>query len=141
MFEDVKVHVKLKIAALWTTVMFCYIYNDYFYLYQPGKLQATLNGRMGPMGEVNQGVLLGAALTVAIPAVMIFLSLVLKPGVNRWLNMLLGVAYALISLLTMYGSWIFYIFFAAIEVVLSLLVAWYAWSWPKATAAKDAGRR
>jgi Family of unknown function (DUF6326) len=83
MLEDVKVHVKLKIAALWTTVMFCYVYNDYFYLYQPGKLQAMLNGRMGPLGVVNQGVLLGAALTVAIPAIMIFLSLVLKPGINR----------------------------------------------------------
>ena len=28
--DDLKVHVKLKISALWTSAMFCYIYADYF---------------------------------------------------------------------------------------------------------------
>jgi hypothetical protein len=27
--EDFKVNVKIKIAALWTSLMFCYIYEDY----------------------------------------------------------------------------------------------------------------
>jgi hypothetical protein len=37
-FHDVKVQVKMKIAALWVSLMFCYVYGDYFELYEPGKL-------------------------------------------------------------------------------------------------------
>ena len=44
-FEDIRVHVRFKLFALWTSVMFCYIYGDYFELYQPGKLPAMLAGR------------------------------------------------------------------------------------------------
>jgi hypothetical protein len=37
-FEDIKVHVRFKLFALWSSVMFFYIYGDYFELYQPGKI-------------------------------------------------------------------------------------------------------
>ena len=37
--EDIRIHVKVKISALWVSVMLCYIYGDYFGLYQPRKLQ------------------------------------------------------------------------------------------------------
>jgi hypothetical protein len=43
--DDIKIHVKLKLSALWASVMFCYIYGDYFELYKPGKLQ---NGAQEP---------------------------------------------------------------------------------------------
>ncbi len=35
--EDFKVNVKIMLSALWTSVMFCYIYGDYFELYVPKK--------------------------------------------------------------------------------------------------------
>src|SRR2546430_587689 len=73
--DDVKIHVKFKMSALWASVMFCYIYADYFGLYVPGALQGMLNGRMGPLGPTTQGVLLGTSFMMAIPSVMIFLSL------------------------------------------------------------------
>lgn len=63
---------------------------------------------------------------------MIFLSLVLRPNLNRWLNIVLGVIYTIIAFLTMPGSWAYYILYAAIEAVLTLLIVWYAWNWPKA---------
>ncbi len=28
--DDIKIHVKVKMAALWASVMFCYICGDYF---------------------------------------------------------------------------------------------------------------
>src|SRR5437773_7333556 len=108
--DDVKIHVKLKLSALWASVMFCYIYGDYFGLYQPGALRGMLEGRMGPLGPTTQGVLLGTSLMMAIPSVMVFLSLALKPHLNRWLNIILGVIYTAIILITMPGSWAFYIF-------------------------------
>jgi hypothetical protein len=72
--DDIKIHVKLKISALWVSVMFCYIYADYFGLYVPGALQKMLEGKMGPLGPTTQGVLGGTSVMMAIPSVMIFLS-------------------------------------------------------------------
>src|SRR5207253_5794254 len=55
----------------------------YFGLYVPGALQKMLEGKMGPLGPTTQGVLLGTSLIMAIPSVMIFLSLVLKRSEER----------------------------------------------------------
>ena len=128
--DDIKVHVKIKISALWASVMFCYIYADYFGLYVPGALQWMLQGKMGPLGPTTQGVLLGTSLMMAIPSVMIFLSLALKSNLNRWLNITFGVIYTAIILITMW-DWAFYIFFGIIEVLLTGLIVWYAWTWPR----------
>lgn len=130
-FDDVKVHVRMKLSALWASLVLCYIYGDYFGLYEPGKLQGMLDGRMGPLGATTQGVLLGTAILMAIPSVMVFLSLVLKPGVNRGANIILGAIFTVIMLITMPGAWAFYIFLGMVEVVLSALIVWYAWNWPR----------
>jgi hypothetical protein len=131
--HDFPVNVKLILTGLWTSVMFLYIYADYFGLYIPGALQNMLAGKMGPLGPTTQGILLGTSVMMAIPSVMIFLSLVLKPGLNRWLNIIFGTLYTVIILITMW-SWMFYIFFGVIEVTLTLLVVWYAWTWPRQEA-------
>ena len=129
--DDTKVHVKIKLAGLWTSVMFCYLYADYFGLFQPGTIQDALHGKMAPFGPVTQGVLVFTSTVVLLPSLMIFLSLALRPDVNRWLNLVMGVLYTVIIIATMPGSWIFYIVFGVVEVILTSLVAWYAWSWPK----------
>ena len=130
--EDVKVHVRFKMSALWASVMFLYIYADYFELYQPGGvLHDMLQGKMAPFGSVTQGILVGTSAMMALPSLMIFLSLALKPKVNRVLNITLGIIYTLIIVATMPGSWDFYLMSGALEIVLTLLIAWYAWSWPR----------
>jgi hypothetical protein len=90
-----------------------------------------MRGRMGPLGPATQGVLLGVAVMMAIPGVMVFLSLVLPPAVNRWMNITLGVIYSVIMLVTMPGGWMFYSFLGVVEIALTALIAWYAWTWPK----------
>jgi hypothetical protein len=110
--DDVKVHVKLKLSALWVAVMLCYIYGDFIGLFKPGKLQGMLAGQM-PLGPTTQGVLLGIAIVMAIPSVMVFLSLVLKPKVNRWANIIVGILYTAI-----------------------MCVTWYAWRWPSSSASR-----
>jgi hypothetical protein len=128
--QEFPVHVKLKLAALWTSVMFCYIYADYFDLYVPGKLRSMLEGLMKPVGPVTQGLLLGTSVLMAIPALMIFLSVALPPRPNRLINIVMGVLYTAVILVSMW-AWAFYVFFGVVEVVLTLLVVWYAWRWPK----------
>jgi hypothetical protein len=129
--DDPRVNVKVKLSALWASVMFCYVYGDYFGLYGHGKLAEMMQGRIGPLGEATQGVLVGVSAMMAIPSVMVFLSLVLPPGLNRWLNLALGVAYTAIMLMTMRGAPTSYVFMGVIEVLLTLLVAWHAWTWPR----------
>ena len=132
--EDIKMNVKIKMSALWGSVMFCYIYADYFELFVPadvpGSLQTILKRETGPLRLPTQGFLLGGSLMLAIPSVMIFLSVALKPNLNRWLNIIFGVIYTVIILITMWFSAV-YLFFGIIEVVLTGLVVWYAWNWPK----------
>jgi hypothetical protein len=129
-FDDIRVHVRLKLFALWTSVMFFYIYGDYFELFQPGKLQAMLSGRT-PIGAISQGVLLGMSAVMVIPSLMPFLSLVLPAGANRRINIVLGAAYSLIMVLAIRGGWRFYILFGLIEITLTALIVWFAWTWPK----------
>lgn len=135
MLTDKPVHVKFILSSLWVSLMLCYIYGDYFGLYKPGTLQSMLDGQMGPLGTVTQGVLVGTSIMMAIPALMVFLSLVLKPVVNRWLNMILGILYALIMILTMPGAWWFYIILGIIEIGLSLMIFGYALRWPQKESA------
>jgi hypothetical protein len=129
-FVDIKIHVRFKLFALWTSVMFFYIYGDYFELYQPGKLQDMLSGRM-PFGAISQGALLGMAAVMIIPSLMPFLSLVLPAAVNRWVNIVFGVIYSLIMIVVIRGGWHYYVLFGLIEITLTVLIVWFAWTWPK----------
>jgi hypothetical protein len=128
--DDLKVHVKLKLSALWAALMFCYIYGDYFGLYVPGQLKGMLAGN-GPIGPVSQGTLVATSVLLAVPGIMVFLSLVLPPKVNRWLNLVLSAFYIVVMLMTMPGAWYFYILLGIIEIALGMLTIWYAWNWPK----------
>ena len=132
--EDTKVPVRYRLAALWTSVMFCYVYGDYFELYVPGKLQDMLNGEM-TLGTVTQGLLVGTAVLMIVPSLMVFLSLALPAAVSRWLNVAVGLFYATImTLILVNGAWAFYMLFAAVEIILTLLVVWSAWRWPRQPA-------
>jgi hypothetical protein len=51
---------------------------------------------------------------------------------DGWLNVIFGVVYTLIILLTIPGEWVFYVFFGVVEMVLTSFIVWYAWTWPKA---------
>ena len=127
---DIPIHVRLKLSALWASVVFCYVYGDFFGLFKPGKLAAMLAGQT-PIGPTTQGMLLGFAVLLAIPSVMVFLSLVLPPNVARWANVVLGVLYSLIMVVSMPGAWGFYLLLGCVEIALTLAIAWYAFRWPR----------
>jgi hypothetical protein len=129
--QDAPLPIRLRLSALWTSVMFCYLYADYFGLYIPGRMQSMLQGRMGPLGPTTQGVLLFTSAMMAIPSLMVVLSLVLPARACRWANVAIGVLYTAIILMTMW-DWAFYVLYGVIEVTLTGAVAWSAWRWPKA---------
>jgi hypothetical protein len=119
--------VRLKLSALWTSLMFLYIYNDYFQLYHPNYFQQMLHGQA--LFGATQPILFLASTVVAIPSLMIFLTLVLKPGVSRWAHIILGLLYTVINALSISGSWAHYVFYNVIEIALTLAIVRYAWTW------------
>jgi hypothetical protein len=127
--EDVKISIRMKLSALWMATMLLYIYADILSLFRPGQVQEMMEGLMGPF-PVTQGSLLTASILMIIPAVMVFLSLVLKPKVDRWANIILGVLYTLVNISNLIGeAWAYYILFGIVEIALTLLIVWYAWRW------------
>lgn len=129
--EEFHVNVKIKLAALWTSVMFLYIYADWFALFQPGQVKSMLEGQMRPLGPVTQSMLVFTSAMMIIPSVMIFLSVALKATVNRWANVIIGTLYTVTIFVTASGSWAFMKIYGVFEVVLTGLVVWTAWTWPQ----------
>jgi hypothetical protein len=125
--EDLRVNMKL--AALWASFMFLYIYVDYFHLLMPGSIEDILAGKVFVF-DITQVFLLVGLASVTIPALMIFLSVVLPAKVNRWTNIIVAAVYIPFTLFNLAGEfWIHMVFGAVVEVVLLLLIIRYAWKW------------
>jgi len=129
--EDIKINVKLKLAALWTSFMFLYIYVDYFHLFMPGSLQHLLAGKAFVF-DITQSFLLIVLAAVNIPTLMIFLSIVLPAKVNRLTNIIVAIIHIPYMLFNLAGeAWMHMVLGAVVEVVLLCLIIRYAWKWPR----------
>jgi hypothetical protein len=130
--QDFNINIKLKLAALWTSVTLCYLYGDYFELYVPEKTKGLITGDNLLNSPFN---LFLAAFALSVPAVMVCASLLLKPAINKWLNIIFGSFFTLVMLLIAVTSLVtwreFYVYLALVESVLTILIVWYAVKWPK----------
>ncbi|AFL82595.1 hypothetical protein Aeqsu_3161 [Aequorivita sublithincola DSM 14238] len=129
---DFQINIKIKLAGLWTATTLCYLYGDYFQLYIPGQVESLISGENALNSPLK---LFIASIILAIPPIMIFLSLVLKPRLNRILNIILGsiftimmVSIAINSLTPWYA---FYVFLAIVEAILTFKIVWKAFKWPR----------
>ena len=129
--EEFKVPTNIRLALLWASLMFLYIYNDYFSMYTPGAIDGMAKGSFGPMGRATDAMLVGMALLLAVPSLMIFLSAVLIPWLNRWLNVALGLVYTAIEALTLLGSPLFYRVIVIVEIIVTTLIVLHAMRWPR----------
>ena len=129
--EDVKINVKLKISALWVAMLFVFAYVDIFGFLRSEIIEGIMAGKVATF-QINQVFLFLTTLYILIPSIMVFLSLVLKPKVNRWTNIIVGILYIASILGSCIGeTWAFYIFGSIVESLLLFLIIWYAWKWPK----------
>lgn len=129
----------LRLSLLWASMMFLYIYNDYFSLYVPGTIEGMSAGRIGPLGEATDAVMLGVAALLTIPSLMVFLSAGLPSAFSKWLNVVLGALYTLVNVATLFGSPLFYQFIVSVEIVLSVSIVVSALTWPKQTSVLEKG--
>jgi Family of unknown function (DUF6326) len=70
------VNVRVKISALWASMLFVFAYVDLFSLYRSDVRADLEAGEIGGF-TVNQAFLLGTTVYVVIPSLMVFLALVL----------------------------------------------------------------
>ena len=111
--------------------MFLYAYGDIFSYLRPGFIEDVMAREVSAF-EINQVFLLAISIYVAVPAAMVFLSLVLTPRFNRWTNIVLGAVYGVTILLSTIGEdYVYYGFLSVVEAAFAALIVWYAWKWPK----------
>ena len=132
MLENQKVNIKIKLATLWASVTFCYLYGDYFELYTPDKVNSLITGENNLDSPTK---LLIASIILAISSVMVAASIILKPKINRILNIIFGTLFTLmmvfIGIISTNEWYLFYVFLAFLESIITALIVWYAWKWPK----------
>lgn len=133
--DDSPVNVRMKLAAAWTSFMFLYVYVDYLVLYKPGFLDNILSGKIFVF-DISQGFLLGALVSVSIPALMVFMSVTLPARVARCTNLIVAALYIPYSIINVAGeAWVYFFAYGIlVEVALLLLVIRFAWSWPRREA-------
>ncbi len=130
MFESAPVNVRIKLSALWTSMLFVFAYVDIFGLYRADNQAAVEAGELGGF-TVDQMFLVGTTGYVVIPSVMVFGALVLRPRANRAINTTLSTVYAVTIVAGAIGEWGYYILGSAVEVALLAAIVYYAWTWPR----------
>ena len=127
-----KVNVKVKLALLWIALMFFYIYNDIFSFWQPGHVAELVEGQLEGI-VFTQELLFGAAILMALPSIMVFLSLTLKAKLNRLVNIIVGIFHIIVLVRSLFVGgdlWAYYALYMIIEAVFIVLIIWHAWKWP-----------
>jgi hypothetical protein len=132
--EDRQLPVQAKLAAAWASFMFLYIYVDYLALYKPGFLDNILAGRVHEFDTGPLFIALGLTL-IAIPSLMIVLSMTLPARVNRTINLVVAALYIPVSIYNADGeSWSYSYFYGlsiGLEVLLLAFILRSAWTWPR----------
>ena len=119
-----KVNVKIVLAALWAA---------HFLLWTFGDMASLLQEITAP---IENNLLLFVAVPLAITqALMIFLSLVGKAKIMRWVNIITAIVFLLFNvgfLVDAHVGWEYLL--GAGCLLFNGLIVWYAWKWPKKEA-------
>jgi hypothetical protein len=128
--EPLTVNVRIKISALWMAILFVFAYVDIFGFLRADYRAEVESGQVGGF-TVNQAFLLATTIYVVVPSLMVFGALVLRPRVNRILNIALAIIYSLTIIAGAIGEWSYYLLGSAVEVGLLVVIGYYAWTWPR----------
>ncbi|MGQ0679859.1 MAG: DUF6326 family protein [Actinomycetota bacterium] len=137
LLDNPPVPVQVKLAAAWTSLMFLYIYVDYFHLYKPGALDDILAGVVFEF-DISPTLLTAFLALMAVPALMVMLSMTLPARVNRATNLVVASLYIPVTVFNAVGeSWdwaFFYGLSIGLEVLLLAFILRSAWTWPRTPA-------
>lgn len=133
--------VQAKLAAAWTSLTFLYAYVDIFNFFKPGVLDSIHDGKVSTF-DVSAPLLTLMLASVALPGVMVVLSMTLPDRMNRLANIVVAIALVPYTIFNVAGEgleWaVFYAVSIGIEVILLAFILRTAWrrsAWANATTA------
>jgi len=122
-----KIETKVLLSTLWIVVMINMAYADILSLHIPGAFDEVAKTSVSTGAPIPQ-LMLAGAIMMEIPVAMIILSRVLKYGVNRWVNIIVGI-FTIAYIWGGAASYPHYIFIASVETLCLLLIIGFAWKW------------
>ncbi|MEV0790430.1 DUF6326 family protein [Kribbella sp. NPDC050459] len=130
--QDQPIPVRAKLAAAWTSFMFLYAYVDILNFFTPGVVEDILDGRVFEF-DLSQTFSTAALTLVAIPALMVVVSMTLPARVNRTTNLIVAALYVPVTAFNVVGgSWLFFYGLGVVlELILLALILRFAWTWPR----------
>lgn len=117
--------VQIILSGLWVAVMLTYLLGDVLRIFAGDFKAGEIEGK-----KMSQKMLMGIAILMLIPIVMVFLSLTLSYTVNRWVNIIVAIGlfgFNLIGLPTYPGAYDKFLIIAGLGF--NVLTVWYAWTW------------
>ena len=131
---------KTRIAVLWVFLAVATLAHGLLIVWELGGLERMLSD----MEAGGPGKFLFEALFGLVPLWLAFLALTLKDSYNRWVNFVLGIAFTILNIFHFFscgvplgeggpvaGPTAHHILLVGSTVVVTALIAWYAWKWPK----------
>jgi hypothetical protein len=118
---------KALLSTLWIVVMINMLKADILSLNIPGAAEELAQTSVSAGASIPQLMLIGAIMG-QLGIAMIVLSRVLKYGINRWANIVVGI----VTIAYIWGgmaTYPHYIFTATVETLCLLLIIGFAWKW------------
>lgn len=119
--------VATKISTLWVVILFNMVFADILSFMDPDFLAQVATGMVEGV-TITPMFLLLAALFIQVAIVMIYLSRALSQRASRVAN-LVAVVVTIVFVVGGGSLKPHYIFFASVEVIAMLYIAYLAWTW------------
>jgi len=120
---------KIRISVLWLFMAVAMAAHNALSFMERDVVEQMWEKQMGV------GMLVFTALFWLVPLIMAALSLTLKDSANRWANIVLGIVFTLLNIGHLVEHLtppvVHQIMILTSTVVVTALIAWYAWKWPK----------
>jgi len=122
-----KLDTKALLSTLWIVVMINILTADVLSLNIPGSEELLKTTSVSAGVSIPQLMLVGASMN-KLSIVMIILSRVLKYGMNRWVNIIVGL-FTILYIWAGVAPYSHYTFIATVETICLLLIIVSAWKW------------
>ena len=117
--------IQVKLSALWVALMLTYLSGDVIRIFAGDFKPGEMGGQ-----PLSQGMLLGIAMLMLIPILMVLFVLVLPQPVNRWANIIVALFFLLFNLVGLpsypgaYDK-----FLIVVGLAFNVITVWVAWKW------------
>ena len=117
--------VQIILSGLWVALMLTYLLGDVMRIFAGDFKAGEIDGN-----KMTQKMLMGMALLMLIPIVMLFLSLILTYPLIRWLNIIVAISLFGFNLVGLRGyPGAYDKFLLIVGLGFNVLTVYYAWTW------------